>query len=311
MSEFEYDLRRLRSDLDSDLRRVEDDLRAEIENTRSELQSLSASTVDTYEELQQRCSAATTTADDALRQAQHLAAWLTRYSRPGEPRTVVADPTDRPATGLLTLALKADQAVHLSEQLLTDHVRNRLRADVAHLTDWQQTRAAAQAAAVKSSKTVADTDANDPDHVTAAAAFTRAHAELTRLDRTRSQIEQRAQSARSKLAADEQARSEHEYSITDGIEAGVDLRHTIKAQILDAREADALFAPWFTGCFGFSPQGPDWLDLAVEVCAYRITYNISSERPLGPPPESDWSTTRRDWHDDLRRQLVERRAILT
>jgi hypothetical protein len=310
VSEFEYDFRRLRSELDDDVRRLGDELRYEMESTRSELESLSATTVETYEELQQRCSAVETAADDALRQVHHVAAWLARYSRPGMPRAVVADPTDRPATGLLTLALKADQAVHLSEQLLTDQVRTGLRADVVRHQDWQQARAAAEAAAIKASKTVADTGAKDPEHVAAAAAFTRAHDELTRLDRIRDQIEQRAQSARSRLAADEEARSEHEYSIADGVQAGIDLRAAIEEQILDAREADALFAPWFTGCFGFTPQGPDWLDLAVEVCAYRITYNISSEKPLGPPPTSDSSTTRRAWHGDLLRQLVDHRAIL-
>jgi len=44
---------------------------------------------------------------------------------------------------------------------------------------------------------------------------------------------------------------------------------------------------------GFTPDRIGWMDLAAELCSYRITYKISSGTPLGAPPEWDASPHRR------------------
>jgi hypothetical protein len=308
VTEIERALSRLQYDIEADFRRLEDEMRGDLDSTRTELHSFTSgwsSTQELHDVLDERCREIDTTAKEARRLVQHTAAWLARYTRPSGPRTVV-DPTDRPDSGLLALALKADEAGYLSEQLLSAPVRTALRAEVARFKDWQQAHSAASAAAVTASETIARTDPADPDHAAAAAEFTRAQGELDQLDRSRDGAEHRARDADAKLRADDAARSEHEDSIADGVQAGIDLRRALEEQITTALEADGLFAPWFTSCFGFAPEGPDWMDQAIEVFAYRITYGITGETPLGAPPESDASKTRSAWHDQLLSDLAAR-----
>lgn len=306
MTEFDSDLRRLRYDLEGDLRRVEDDLRGEIDSTRNALHEFTSgwsSATELYETLDERCRTAETTAQEALDQAQHTAAWLARYTRPGGPRAVI-DPTDRPDTSLVALALNADQAAYLGRTLLSKYQRAELLADITAARQWQRAYTAAEAAAVTASATLANTDTTDPTHDAAAAQFAEASGELNQLSRTRERIERKAEDARSRLREDNGMRAEHEHDIDAGQRARTELRRALKEQIIAALEADALFAPWFTRCFGFTPTGDDRLDLATEVCAYRITYRISSETPLGRAPDSAAPGHRRDWHDQLRTDLA-------
>jgi hypothetical protein len=288
VTEFEYDLRRLRSDLEGDVRRVEDDLRGEIDSARNALHEFAAgwaSASELYETLDERCTAAATTAEEALDQARHTAAWLARYTRPGGPRVVV-DPTDRPGTSLGALALKADQAAYFGRRLLTKQQRDQLLADIAAAQQRHRAHTAAEPAAVTASETLANTATTDPAHDAAAAQFAEASGELKQLSRNRDHIDRKAEAARTRLREDNAERAEHEAGIADGVQAGAELRRVLKQQISQAVEADALFAPWFTRTFGFTPDSDDRLDLAVEVCAYRITYRISSDNPLGSPPDS-------------------------
>jgi hypothetical protein len=308
VTEFELEraLSQLRDDLESDLRRVEDDLRGELTSTRHAVDSYAAEATDGYEGLDQRCRSAETTAQDALDQVRHTAAWLARYTRAGGPRTVV-DPTDRPDPSLAVLAAKANEAAAMSWRLLSQRRRAELSADITALRDWQQAYEAAEAAAIAASATLANADRAAPAHDQAAVEFGKARAELTRLDGTRERTATRAEAAGSKLEADNAERAEHNAVLAAGDRAGIELHRELRDQIVEALDADALFALWFTSSFGFAPTGPDWLDLAVDVCAYRITFNIHDETPLGGAPNGTTAGHRRDWHDRLLSAMAEQR----
>jgi hypothetical protein len=301
MYELDASLNRIRADLESDVQRLEYDLRSDLDRTRTDLDTFTSgwsSAQELYEIIDERTRDLDTKTTSALRQIQHTATWLARYARPGGPPPVI-DPTLQPATRLLALALEADQAAFLSEQLLPDTTRVGFQHDITRHEKWKQSHSTHAAAALAASETLAATDPAQPEHAQAAAQFAQAQRNLAHLDRARDDIEARAQTARSALHDDDLARAEHGHELTEGTQAADELRSALKQQISTALGAGDLFAPWFTSCLGFTPYGSGWLDLAADVCAYRITYHITGEKPLGEAPQSDCSARRREWHDEL------------
>ena len=65
---------------------------------------------------------------------------------------------------------------------------------------------------------------------------------------------------------------------------------------------------WFSRDFG--PTRPadgtqEWMDTAIEVFAFRLTYGITDPAvALGSPPSEEHPQHRRDWYQDLDRRLA-------
>ncbi|MGH3998950.1 MAG: hypothetical protein ACRDTJ_16020, partial [Pseudonocardiaceae bacterium] len=105
------------------------------------------------------------------------------------------------------------------------------------------------------------------------------------------QQQSHAEQARTWLAQNEQLRNAHAATIQAGKAAAQTMRLRLRATIAEALGEAALPPVWFTTALGITPPrsgANEWLDIATEVVAYRITYRVTDPvLALGTTPDTN------------------------
>lgn len=291
-------------ELRNDLRRLDDRVDAELNDLRTDHDTQLSRITDDLAD-------ATATADSAATAVKKLAdrvEWLSRHVRLGHGATEAdLDSVGGDTARDLAAAAAGRQA---AATLLTADRRRALQAtvDVAEATKrrWQDTTEAV----VTHSRGVAITpaDASRPTAFRDAASRYRAAVTAYRTTTAdRRSTTTAADRARDILTTDDQQLAAAQPTITAGETADTRARTRLRTRIADALSSEALLPEWFVITLGFRPTNgtatSTWMDLATDVLAYRITYNITSHTDaLGPHPTDDPERTR--WHQRVRRSLT-------
>lgn len=195
---------------------------------------------------------------------------------------------DRLVTELGPLADTAERGRAAAAELLPGHRRTALQA----LLDRQQTllhdRAIHRASVIAAARTLTTTGRTDPEHTRAATALTDAADAERTCASALEELRPRATQARIDLKSDEARRAQHAETITQGEQADQTLRQRLYTHLADALHRHVMMPAWFETRLG--PLAPatgteEWMDLAIDVLAYRITHRITDPvLALGPRP---------------------------
>lgn len=220
-----------------------------------------------------------TTLDDierALRQMRTSVTWMERHIRASGSATV-ADLDAVPAR-LQRAAAEAEAGRAARERLLTDIQRAVREASITAHRDAVTAVGEATAALLDACNALAELDWRDDERH----AFSRRRYEYAR-DRWRSaapqpaQLAPHARHADRELAADDELREELAERITAGAEAWTLLTTSLRTTIAAAASDGNLLPVWLHESLGPMPppgRTREWIELATEVLAYRLTYHI-------------------------------------
>lgn len=308
------------TDLEDTVRKLErqqhrfDDLDYRLDNLRGELESLQRTvddnertTRDQTDELQDKLAKLESDIGNAARALSRLGDrmdWVERHIRASGAATEIQ--FDDQAGELAPFVRKVKQGQQAQAKLLTDFDRRQLEGSVA-LFDQQARRIdELTAAALQASATLTTTKYAEQEHPPAAKAFRTAF--TTRQSETKQHRQQqiRAEQARTRLAQDDQLRNAHASTIRAGKSAAQTMRLRLRTTIAEALGEAALPPVWFTTALGVTPPrsgANEWLDIATEVVAYRITYKVTDPLlALGAKPDTNTQDQYR-WHQQLADQL--------
>lgn len=173
-----------------------------------------------------------------------------------------------------------------------------------HLTALEQRRAC-QLRVVGAAGVLASTARTDQRHIEAAAEFTRSLAQEERLKYNEGKLAADGSEARAALRRDDTNRQKKKAAIDAGEEGASRLAGLLRNHLASAIRDRALLPMWFVTVLGPVPPAEatgKWLDTAVDVLAYRLTYGITDDAlALGTPPTDD--TLRIAWHQELTKNL--------
>jgi|GEM_PF-2676900 len=233
--------------------------------------------------------------------------WLERNVRLQESATAVE--LDDVAPDVFRFAEDAEAGLNARTRLMSAEERSGLQTLVAEHAAASKDQAARLQQALTASRTIAETGHTEDAHRDAVTEF-RAAAQA--MDEARSRTADLAESARAaqeRLAVDDERRIRQADVIAAGERAWDDLQRSLRVRVADAVGEGALLPAWFTSVLGPIPPAEDtraWMEVAVDLLAYRVTYDITDPSvALGPDPAPEDSPRRRAWHHQLRRRLRE------
>ena len=196
------------------------------------------------------------------------------------------------------LAATVEQGEKFQDRLLDSASHTELTLAVERHAEWTRVLDRQQSTVVILSEAIAG-----DDEATAARAgddFPAARQALTELEQDGPGLANTARLARERLNADALVRREHVKDLDAVGPAWQELTRRLHSLVESAVAEHALFPAWFRNSLGLAPPpaAPTrWFELAVEILAYRITYQVLSEdSALGDPPPDDASTRRRQWY---------------
>jgi hypothetical protein len=213
------------------------------------------------------------------------------------------DEVDSETRRLVEEIERGEQASAALPQYLTGHPHVTLR-DYEHATrDQAEHRSEALAA----SSTLASTGRFESSHSEAAKAFRTVSSKLVDLEQRIARLTEPARKARIQLDADDSRRRKAAPAIRRGDQAREDLHLRLDERISAAFKRGAIMPIWFDTALGPptppAEQTQEWMELAINVLAYRITYGIDHPiLALGPEPPEE-PEYRRDLYQDLKRRL--------
>lgn len=213
-------------------------------------------------------------------------------------------PTDR------KLARSAQRARQLRSRLLPQGTRAAQRQQIRHLRARAEALGEAEQALVDAARGVAQLRTRDPrtdEHRAAQATYQRA---VTRLRSARSAApdtwRQQVQRLEGELAEDTKLQAKHGADITAGEADWRKLCTRLRARLDNAVDSGRALPVWFTTVLGPTPPAENtntWAEVATQLIAYRVTYNVTDKVvALGPPPADD-DTIRTEWYRKLTRKL--------
>ncbi|MER6523062.1 hypothetical protein ACFWHQ_39475 [Streptomyces sp. NPDC060334] len=115
-----------------------------------------------------------------------------------------------------------------------------------------------------------------------------------------------AQAARAALAQDDTLRQAKATLIEQGDKAEKKLNWLLRGRLADAIRDRALLPMWFVTVLGPVPPAhktQEWMDLATQVLAYRVTYGITDQAVALGPASDEYALRRTEWHRALTKDL--------
>ncbi|MFE5484120.1 hypothetical protein [Streptomyces sp. NPDC056527] len=200
------------------------------------------------------------------------------------------------------LAKTASTAAQAREDLLTDARRATHLARIRAHESAVEERDEHQAKVVEAARILSSTSRTSPAFKQAVVDF---NASRQVADGRAAQAESSAsaaEQARAALARDEKLRSAKASVLDAGDKAQRKLEWMLRSCLADAIRDRALLPMWFVTVLG--PVAPadrtqEWMDLAAQVMAYRVTYDVTDQAvALGPEPAAQ-SLRRARWHQEL------------
>lgn len=199
------------------------------------------------------------------------------------------------------LAATVEQGEQFQDQLLDSASHTEMTAAIERHAEWSRMLDHQQSTVLTLSEAIVGDD--EASATRSGDDFPGAWQALLELEQDGPRLAKTAQLARERLAADAQVRRAHLKDLDAVGPAWQELTRRLRTLIDSAVEEHALFPAWFRNSLGLAPPpaAPTrWFELAVEILAYRITYQVlSDESPLGDPPPDDASARRRQWYQRL------------
>ncbi|MFJ2875495.1 MULTISPECIES: CopG family transcriptional regulator [unclassified Streptomyces] len=231
---------------------------------------------------------------------------LERYLRQAEGAVVVDLDADRGGK-LRGLGLAVEEGLAAEEALLSAHQCNVLQLRITHYQQARQALAGHRSTVRDAAAVLASTAAGDPRRKRAEQAFTEAAAEAQTGQERIGRLAQSAQGAQAEQSADNARRAGSAAVIEAGQRARTQLRVRLRSRLSDALTGTDLLPVWFTTALG--PMAPsrraeEWLETALEVLAYRVTYQVTdSVLALGSAPSASQAPRRAAQFNALKRDL--------
>ncbi|MET8220771.1 hypothetical protein [Streptomyces hirsutus] len=190
--------------------------------------------------------------------------------------------------------------------LLGDHDRVTHQVRVRHHRDTVAKHRAALAAVVEAVGGFTASRYGTTDHSEAADRLRTAIADEKRLRQDLSRQAPGAEESVNALTNDASTRADKQPVIAAGDRADKRLTMALRSRLSDAISSRSLLPAWFVTVLGAAPPAratEQWLETAIRVLLYRLTYDITDPVvALGPEP-SGTDRHRRSWHDELRKDL--------
>jgi chromosome segregation ATPase len=204
-------------------------------------------------------------------------------------------------------AAEADRGRQAKATFLTDEERQARQTTIQHYEQARQQRAAHLQEALAAISKLSSAVIGDQSFVIARTTYTAAVPKLRNAAEMIRRLNGPARDARKELDSDNDRRKTANPTIVAADEAWSNLRARLDRRISEALDRGDVMPYWFDTVLNLAPpaqKADEWLDRAVEVLAYRITYGITDPaRPLGLPPPEDAPSHRVDWGRELERQL--------
>jgi chromosome segregation ATPase len=226
--------------------------------------------------------------------------WIERHIRStGTARAVDLDLVD---PDLSALAATSEAGRRAADDLLPVFARATLESAVATHREAVERRATAQQSLLDSCGALADSGSADAAHRQARTAYLAARSDWVAALRRVEAAAPEAESARARLAEDDDERRRSRPAVAAGQRAEAQLLTRLRTKVASALGDGALLPVWLTAPLGPMPPpeaAQRWMDLAAGLLAYRITYSVTDpDDALGDLPD-DASRYHRRWHEDL------------
>ncbi|WP_435609684.1 CopG family transcriptional regulator [Streptomyces sp. C10-9-1] len=293
------------SDVEETVERLEDGERSttrRLETLESELQEAKETAEARSDELEESISATET----GLERLTTRVSALERHLRQAEGAVVVDLDVDRGGK-LRGLGLAVEEGLAAEEALLAAHQRNTRQLRINHYQQARQALAGHRSTVRDAAAVLASTPAGDPRRKKAEQAFTKAAAEAQKGQERIGRLAESAQGAQTELAADNARRARSAAVIEAGQRAHTQLRVRLRSRLSEALTGTDLLPLWFTTALG--PMAPprraeEWLETALDVLAYRVTYQITDPvLALGSAPDASSAPRRAARFNELKRDL--------
>lgn len=231
---------------------------------------------------------------------------LERHLRQAAGAVVVDLDSDRGGK-LRSLGLAVEEGLAAEEDLLTEHQRNLLHYRISGYQQSRQALAEHRATVREAAAVLASTAAGDPRRKKAEEAFTTAAKAAQEGQERIGQLAKSAQGAEAERATDDARRARSAAVIEAGQRAHTQLRVRLRSRLSDALSGADLLPVWFATALG--PMAPsrraeEWLETALDVLAYRVTYKVTDPvLALGSTPNGSSAPRRTSWFNKLKRDL--------
>lgn len=294
----------VREDLDSlktyELTEVKDSIEA-IKDQASALESRLEETESDLSDTGHQLEDLTST----MKQIKTSVAWLERHIRSSDAAEV-AD-LDTVGPDLRTAARLAEAGAAAQAKLLRQDARDINQLLIQSHQDAVAAQKAAFTALLSTTGTLADLPWNAPRHTAARASYRTAKQNLAEAQARLKRTAAPAEKARQELAADDLVRAEHASTIDTGQKNATTLLTRLRTRIADAVLKGGLLMPvWLHDQLGPMPaegQSAQWVDVATQILAYRITYNDQDPLiALGDVP-ANASARRKTWAATITRDI--------
>jgi hypothetical protein len=251
--------------------------------------------------------------DSAMREttalARRLAArveWLERNIRLTETAPEVD--LDAAVPQLRELARAAETGNRARAGLLSPSARSGLAEAVQKHTDAVREFRSHREATLQACATLAGTGLHEGVHGAAVARFQGSVADMDLARQQLGRLAGAALDARRRLWEDDEEQARLAPELVGSDRAGDELNDVLRGRLAEAVGTGALLPGWFTDALGPMPPAHDtagWMDAAVSLLAYRITYEVTDPvLALGPDPEGTVEPRRRAWRDELAKQFT-------
>lgn len=232
--------------------------------------------------------------------------WLEHHVRAAaNPHRARLDQAD---SRLRELAAKVRKGHHASSRLLPPSRRTYLETYVRQYQQRYTEHLEHVAAALRESRTLANTRPGDNSRASAAQTFGQARQRASTIANQLKRDRDTYNSARRELATDDQLQETNGPTIHAGQQARATLQARMRKRLSTAIAQRHVLPAWFATALGYGPPADrtvSWLDLAANVIAYRITYAVTDPvLALGSrEPTNDDEPARLQWHQQLTRAL--------
>ncbi|MFC4066743.1 hypothetical protein [Actinoplanes subglobosus] len=233
--------------------------------------------------------------------------WMERRLRADHDLTPA--PLDGTDDTLRQLAARARRGNESESVLLTPAQRAAEQREITGLDNALKRITQNTELALQHSATLAATAMGTPGHASAAVAFRTAVATIEGTQQQLPRLRKDAADARRKLEQDDEHREVHGPQVMTGTSARAQLAARLRARLDTAVADGALLPTWLVFAVGHQPVAEDvdaWMQLATELLAYRVTYEVTDPTvALGPGTHDD--PRREAWRTELDEQLQARR----
>ncbi|WP_028815218.1 hypothetical protein [Streptomyces flavidovirens] len=206
----------------------------------------------------------------------------------------------------MKLARTANHGWHVRSGLLPRHQREAHRIKVREYEGAIAERDEHRDKVVEAAGILATQPRTSREFKQAVMDFGMSHTLAERHDQRARKLAGPAQTAQAALAQDDSLRQAKASLIEQGDKAERKLNWLLRSRLAEAIRDRALLPMWFVTVLGPVPPAhktQEWMDLATQVLAYRVTYGITDQVVALEPAPDEYVPRRTEWYLELTKDL--------